>query len=147
MNTDNDYLGNPSDILVTTYVTEEYLRDIIAIEFRDFWHPKLRITPHELVITGSTVSTEQRFAHHKPFTLTIAPFRIRHNIISFRIYDISPASQEQTILNLLKANPNLSYSYHMIHVHLQPCDFGNPFFHTLQYTKLMDHKILVGLHL
>jgi len=50
-------------------------------------------------------------------------------------------------LNLLKANPNLSYSYHMIHVHLQPCDFGNPFFQTLQYTRLLDHKILVGLHL
>jgi hypothetical protein len=147
MKTDNDSLGNPSDILVTTYVTEEGLRDIIAIEFKDFWHPKLRITPLDLVITGSTVSTEHRFAHHKPFTLSIAPFRIRHNIISFHIYDISPAFQKQTILNLLKANPNLSYSYHMIHVHLQPCDFGNPFFHTLQYTKLIDHKILVGLHL
>ncbi len=107
MNTDNDYLGNPSDILVTTHVLEEDLRDVIALEFKDFWHPKLRITPNELVITGSTVSTEHQFAHHKPFTLTIAPFRIRHNIISFHIYDI----------------------------------------HTLQYTKLLDHKILVGLHL
>jgi len=74
MNTDNDYLGNPSDILVTTHVLEEDLRDVIALEFKDFWHPKLRITPNELVITGSTVSTEH---HDRPVS-----YPSQHHLVS-----------------------------------------------------------------
>lgn len=145
MNINNWTLGDLFPDTYTTYVTEEVLCNTIATEFTDFWHPRIRITPNDIVISGSTVSTEHFFLHKKPFSLKIAPFRIDDNIISFHIYDITPASQEETILNLLRAHPSLAYEDQILRLRLLPCDFDNPIYQTLRYTKLLDHKILVRL--